>query len=145
MQVPDEMDGEVSRQSIRRRNSGVNPTGVTISSPITRNTSLTSVSPISLPNTGHNTSTRPKPRQTLQSILYSWTLKFPTFVHVFLRLPLPLLPFAFSMFILVEALSFVGWIRVFGGWWASWVDVAGLGGAVFLMAVLSVLGCNVSF
>lgn len=87
---------------------------------------------------------RVSPPRTVQSMLRTLSLRFPTFAYVFVRLPLPLLPFAFSMFILVEALQYVGWIKVFGGWWKAWVDVSGVGGAVFLMAVLSVLGCNVS-
>lgn len=70
--------------------------------------------------------------------------RLPTVSYVVSRLPLPLLPFAFSMFILVEALSHVGWIRVWGGWWKAWVEVGGVAGAVWLMAVLSVIGCNVS-
>ena len=70
--------------------------------------------------------------------------RLPTVSYVVGRLPLPLLPFAFSMFILVEALQHVGWIRIWGGWWKAWVDIGGIAGAVWLMAVLSVIGCNVS-
>jgi hypothetical protein len=47
------------------------------------------------------------------------------------------------MFILVEALSYTGWIRVFATWWGAWVDVGGVAGAVWLMGVISVLGCNI--
>ncbi|KAK4683915.1 hypothetical protein P7C73_g6294, partial [Tremellales sp. Uapishka_1] len=67
----------------------------------------------------------------------------PTFTTVVSKLPLPLLPFAFSMFILVEALQYTGWIRVFSGWWSSWARVGGIAGCVWLMGVLGVLGCNV--
>ena len=67
---------------------------------------------------------------------------FPTASLIITRLPLQLIPFAFSMFILVEALSYTGWIRVFAGWWAAWVDVGGVGGAIWLMGMISVLGCN---
>jgi hypothetical protein len=94
------------------------------------------------PPSAYSQTVQARPR-TLQSSLHHLSIRFPTFTHVFVRLPLPLLPFAFSMFILVEALSYVGWIRVWGGWWTSWVEVAGLAGAIFLMGVLSVLGCNV--
>lgn len=142
IQVPEEVHSNGKAETsmtMRRRNSGMNPTSVTLSSPITRNTS------ISLPPSTSSTPLKTKPRQkrTFQSTLQAIPRHFPTFTHVFVRLPLPLLPFAFSMFILVEALSYVGWIRVFGGWWTSWVEVAGLAGAIFLMGVLSVLGCNV--
>lgn len=92
--------------------------------------------------TSTSSSNRPRHR-TLQSLLKSFSVRFPTFTHIFVRLPLPLLPFAFSMFILVEALGFVGWIRIFGGWWSAWVKVGGVAGAIWLMGVLSVLGCNV--
>jgi hypothetical protein len=142
IQVPEEVHSNGKAETMmtmRRRNSGMNPTSVTLSSPNTRNTS------ISLPPSTSSTPLKTKPQQerTFQSTFQAIPRHFPTFTHVFVRLPLPLLPFAFSMFILVEALSYVGWIRVFGGWWTSWVEVAGLAGAIFLMGVLSVLGCNV--
>jgi Na+/H+ antiporter NhaD/arsenite permease-like protein len=71
---------------------------------------------------------------------------FPTPLDTLLRMPWELVPFAFSMFILVEGLQYTGWIRVFGGWWAAWVrvDDTGVAGVVWLMGMLSVLGCNVS-
>ena len=75
----------------------------------------------------------------------SLNLRLPTVSYVVTRLPLPLLPFAFSMFILVEALQHVGWIRVWAGWWKAWVEVGGVAGAIWLMAMLSVIGCNVSY
>lgn len=83
-------------------------------------------------------------KTSLASAFRTLKLRLPTVSYVVSRLPLPLLPFAFSMFILVEALQHVGWIRVWGGWWKAWVAVGGLPGAVWLMAMLSVLGCNVS-
>ncbi|KAJ9104668.1 hypothetical protein QFC21_002166 [Naganishia friedmannii] len=83
-------------------------------------------------------------KTSLASTFTALKLRLPTVSYVVSRLPLPLLPFAFSMFILVEALQHVGWIRVWGGWWKAWVEVGGLPGAVWLMATLSVLGCNVS-
>ena len=142
IQVPEETHSNGKAETMmtmRRRNSGMNPTSVTLSSPVTRNTS------ISLPPSTSSAPPKTKTQQkrTFQSTFQAIPRHFPTFTHVFVRLPLPLLPFAFSMFILVEALSYVGWIRVFGGWWTSWVETAGLAGAIFLMGVLSVLGCNV--
>lgn len=68
---------------------------------------------------------------------------FPTASLIITRLPLQLVPFAFAMFILVEALSYTGWIRVFSTWWAAWVEVSGVAGAIWLMGMVSVLGCNV--
>jgi Na+/H+ antiporter NhaD/arsenite permease-like protein len=71
--------------------------------------------------------------------------RFPTPAYTLRRMPLTLVPFAFSMFILVEGLQHTGWIRVFGKWWAAWVraDSTGVAGSVWLMGTLSVLGCNV--
>lgn len=76
----------------------------------------------------------------------SWwlTRRFPTPCRIISKLPLPLIPFAFSMFILVEALNYTGWIRVFAVWWTAWEKVGGVAGSVWLMGVLGVLGCNVS-
>ena len=71
-----------------------------------------------------------------------FTRTFPTPSLIITRLPLQLIPFAFAMFILVESLSYTGWIRVFATWWTAWVDVGGLAGAIWLMGMISVLGCN---
>lgn len=72
--------------------------------------------------------------------------RFPTPIDTLSRMPWPLVPFAFSMFIVVEGLQYTGWIKVFGGWWAAWVraDSTGVAGVVWLMGMLSVIGCNVS-
>lgn len=69
---------------------------------------------------------------------------FPTVSAVVARLPLPLLPFAFSMFILVDALEHTGWVDVWAKWWAAWARAGGTAGCIWLMGVISVLGCNVS-
>lgn len=81
--------------------------------------------------------------RSLQSLIYTLSHRIPTFSHVFVHLPLPLLPFAFSMFVLVGALQSTGWMRVFAAWWASWVERTGVAGAIWLMGCLSVLGCNI--
>jgi hypothetical protein len=82
------------------------------------------------------------PTPTLLKPIQKFTKTFPTASLVISRLPLQLIPFAFSMFILVEALSYTGWIRVFATWWTAWVNVGGLPGAIWLMGMISVLGCN---
>lgn len=82
------------------------------------------------------------PTPTLLKPIRRFTATFPTASLVISRLPLQLIPFAFSMFILVEALSYTGWIRVFATWWTAWVNVGGLPGAIWLMGMISVLGCN---
>jgi hypothetical protein len=86
--------------------------------------------------------TSDSPTPTLLKPVSKFTKTFPTASLVISRLPLQLIPFAFSMFILVEALSYTGWIRVFATWWTAWVNVGGLPGAIWLMGMISVLGCN---
>lgn len=71
--------------------------------------------------------------------------RFPTPTTTLRRLPYPLLPFAFSMFILVQGLASTGWIAVFAGWWAAWARASGLLGVVGGMGFVSVCLCNVSF
>lgn len=68
---------------------------------------------------------------------------FPTVAAVFAHLPFALVPFAFSMFILVEALVTKGWVPVFAYGWDHWVNKTGTVGAVGGMAFLSVILCNV--
>jgi len=89
----------------------------------------------------------PGPRASLASILaprYKRLARaFPTVHIVMQRLPGPLIPFAFAMFILVQGLAAQGWIRVFAGWWAAWVRATGLLGAIAGMAAISGLLCNV--
>lgn len=50
---------------------------------------------------------------------------FPHFSKVLAGLPIAMLPFSFSMFILVHALTTTGWIEIFSKWWAAWVRVCG--------------------
>lgn len=69
---------------------------------------------------------------------------FPTVTTIASRLPLPLLPFAFLMFILVQALSSKGWVEVFARWWAAWVAKTGTIGAIGGMGFLACIFCNAS-
>ncbi|EPT02440.1 hypothetical protein FOMPIDRAFT_1029292 [Fomitopsis schrenkii] len=68
---------------------------------------------------------------------------FPTVSAIASRLPVPLLPFAFLTFILVNALSTQGWVALFSGWWGAWVRGTGVLGAVGGMGFLSCIFCNV--
>jgi hypothetical protein len=79
-----------------------------------------------------------------RSLPFNLSRRFPTPITTLRRLPYPLLPFAFSMFILVQGLASTGWIAVFAGWWAAWVRVSGLLGVVGGMGFVSVCLCNVS-
>jgi Na+/H+ antiporter NhaD/arsenite permease-like protein len=69
---------------------------------------------------------------------------FPTVTVVMSILPYGLLPFAFSMFILVQGLATKGWIPVFAHGWDHWVNKTGTMGAIGGMGFLSVVLCNVS-
>ncbi|KAK3693027.1 putative arsenite efflux transporter ArsB-like protein [Podospora appendiculata] len=85
-------------------------------------------------------------RATLVSLVadaYYWSQKtFPTCTAVLAHLPFALVPFAFAMFVLVEALVSKGWVNVFAHGWRAWVDKTGTIGAIGGMGFLSVLLCN---
>lgn len=68
---------------------------------------------------------------------------FPTAAAVLLHLPFALVPFAFCMFVLVQALVTKGWIPVFAYGWDHWVRKTGTVGAIGGMGFLSVVLCNV--
>ena len=68
---------------------------------------------------------------------------FPTFVTALPRLPFALVPFAFSQFILIEALNHQGWVEVF----AHWLNRAShkqIHPTIWLIGVLGVILCNIS-
>jgi Na+/H+ antiporter NhaD/arsenite permease-like protein len=69
---------------------------------------------------------------------------FPTATAVVMHLPFKLVPFAFSMFVLVQALVTKGWVPVFAYGWDHWVDRTGTVGAIGGMGFISVILCNVS-
>lgn len=77
---------------------------------------------------------------------YRWCQEtFPTVTAVLAHLPFALVPFALSMFVLVEALVTKGWVPVFAYGWDHWVNKTGTVGAIGGMAFLSVILCNVCF
>ena len=83
---------------------------------------------------------------TLSSLIsnrYTWAQEtFPTTMTVFHHLPLPLVPFAFCMFVLVQALVTKGWVPVFAHAWDHWVEKTGTVGAIGGMGFVSVILCN---
>jgi len=87
-------------------------------------------------------------RATLVSLLvdaYRWSQEtFPTVTAVVSHLPFKLVPFALSMFVLVQALVTKGWVPVFAYGWDHWVNKTGTVGAIGGMGFLSVILCNVS-
>ncbi|KAH9213336.1 putative arsenite efflux transporter ArsB-like protein [Leptodontidium sp. 2 PMI_412] len=85
-------------------------------------------------------------RTTLVSLTadgYRWLQEtFPTVTAVVAHLPFALVPFAFCMFVLVQALVTKGWVPVFAHGWDHWVDKTGTVGSIGGMAFLSVILCN---
>jgi Na+/H+ antiporter NhaD/arsenite permease-like protein len=76
---------------------------------------------------------------------YSWLREtFPTATAVIARMPFALVPFTFSMCVLVQALTTKGWVPLFAYGWDHWVNKTGTVGAIAGMGFLSVLLCNVS-
>jgi Na+/H+ antiporter NhaD/arsenite permease-like protein len=76
---------------------------------------------------------------------YVWCQEtFPTTTVCLRQLPYDLVPFAFCMFILVEALISKGWVRVFAHWWDLWATKSGSVGCIAGMGFLGVVLSNVS-
>jgi Na+/H+ antiporter NhaD/arsenite permease-like protein len=92
--------------------------------------------------------THSKQHATLVSLstdAYRWCQEtFPTATAVLTHLPFALVPFAFAMFVLVQALVTKGWVPVFAWGWEHWVRKTGVVGAVGGMGFLSVILCNAS-
>ncbi|PBK63753.1 hypothetical protein ARMSODRAFT_962796 [Armillaria solidipes] len=66
---------------------------------------------------------------------------FPTFFTALPRLPFGLVPFAFSQFILIEALQHQGWIEVFANWLVR-ASHRSIHPSIWLVGVLGVVLCN---
>ncbi|KAK7039230.1 hypothetical protein VNI00_010135 [Paramarasmius palmivorus] len=85
----------------------------------------------------------PKLQHHINSIHRRLSAHFPTFFIALPRLPFGLVPFAFSQFILIEALDHQGWIDVF----ARWLVIASKGQihpCIWLVGVLGVVLCNIA-
>ncbi|KAG5975971.1 hypothetical protein E4U55_007524 [Claviceps digitariae] len=81
--------------------------------------------------------------ESLSKDSFRWCQEtFPTAAAVVLHLPFALVPFAFTMFILVQALATKGWIPVFAYGWDHWVRKTGTMGAIGGMGFLSTVLCN---
>lgn len=94
-----------------------------------------------------NISANPATYQTtltsLTSHAYTWArITFPTTMTVLHNLPFALVPFAFCMFILVQALVTKGWVPVFAHGWDHWVEKTGTVGAIGGMGFLGVILSN---
>lgn len=99
-------------------------------------------------DSGETISQQQQAPTTLSSLLgdaWTWAREtFPNASHVLALLPWALVPFAFAMFVLVQALVTKGWVPVFAYGWDAWVNKTGTVGAVGGMGFLSVILCNVS-
>ncbi|OJD40341.1 arsenite efflux transporter [Diplodia corticola] len=86
---------------------------------------------------------RPRTLVSRVANAYRWSQEtFPTATAVLAHLPYALVPFAFSMFVLVQALVTKGWVPVFAYGWDHWVNKTGTVGSVGGMGFLSVVLCN---
>jgi hypothetical protein len=140
------LEAELEHRSKETRN--ISPSTVSATSTLPNDPTADPSYPPQLTTGTANRDTAPPPDSSLSlfDTPYLRPVKqtFPSAIFVLSHMPWSLVPFAFSMFILVEALQYTGWIRVFGGWWTAWADVAGVAGSIWLMGTLAVIGCNVS-
>ncbi|PNY23830.1 Uncharacterized protein TCAP_06227 [Tolypocladium capitatum] len=67
---------------------------------------------------------------------------FPTATAAVVNLPFALVPYSFSMFILVDALRNYKWLALFSSAWSKWSDMTGIVGSMGGMGFLSVVLCN---
>lgn len=87
----------------------------------------------------------PRTLTSICSNAYEWLQEtFPSVTAVIAHLPFALIPFAFTMFVLVQALVTKGWVPVFAYGWDHWVNKTGTVGAIGGMGFISVILCNVS-
>ncbi|KAJ5529959.1 hypothetical protein N7527_003352 [Penicillium freii] len=85
----------------------------------------------------------PRTLASLTGDIYRWSQEtFPTVTVVVSHMPFALVPFAFTMFILVQALVTKGWVPVFAYGWDHWVGKTGTVGSIGGMGFLSVILCN---
>lgn len=93
----------------------------------------------------HKPGKQPATLVSMSADIYRWMQEtFPTVTVVVAHMPFPLVPFALSMFVLVQALVTKGWVPVFAYGWDHWVSKTGTVGAIGGMGFLSVILCNVS-
>ncbi|TDZ20808.1 Arsenical pump membrane protein [Colletotrichum orbiculare MAFF 240422] len=96
-----------------------------------------------VPNTRSRRQNEPATLVSLCKDGYRWSQEtFPTVMAVISHLPFALVPFAFAMFVLVQALVTKGWVPVFAHGWDHWVEKTGTIGAIGGMGFLSVILCN---
>ncbi|THU97657.1 hypothetical protein K435DRAFT_838531 [Dendrothele bispora CBS 962.96] len=85
----------------------------------------------------------PKQRSAFKRLHKRLSYHFPTFFTALPRLPFALVPFAFSQFILIEALAHQGWIDVFALWLVR-ASHRAIHPTVWLIGILGVVLCNLA-
>lgn len=126
-------EGSTSDSSVR----GTQCPGIDESSP------ASSPSPKASPSGKDRGSSSATTLVSLAEHAYIWCQDtFPTSAAVIAHLPFALVPFAFSMFVLVQALVTKGWVQVFAKGWDHWVNRTGTAGSIGGMGFLSVCLCN---
>ncbi|KAJ1032634.1 hypothetical protein NDA16_000657 [Ustilago loliicola] len=116
--------------------------------PVESTGTKTSITPSPPGNASSSSAVPPSPAPSRNLIRRSIRLHhhvteiFPTVSIVLSRLPFPLLPFAFSMFILVQALAHVGFINILAAGLGR-VCSAGYVPTAFFISFLGILLCNI--
>ncbi|KAJ7176478.1 hypothetical protein C8R46DRAFT_1076458 [Mycena filopes] len=111
--------------------------------------STPTTAPVSSQSPSSSTSTH-SPAKTLSLALMNKRTElaahFPTFFTALPRLPFALIPFAFSQFILIEALAHQGWIDVFASWLrhATHRNPGSPYPTIWIIGVLGIILCNLS-
>ncbi|KAJ7216582.1 hypothetical protein GGX14DRAFT_442096 [Mycena pura] len=119
---------------------------MTMQSTVGRRSTFASSGPASMTESQTLQDSSPKGnwlQRTKDAVYIPLALRFPVFFTALPRLPFALVPFAFSQFILIEALSHQGWIEVFGHW-LSRASHGQIHPTVWLIGVLGVILCNVA-
>ncbi|KAF8623757.1 hypothetical protein AX15_006200 [Amanita polypyramis BW_CC] len=136
-------------------------TGVEPQGPVDTSSTYKAYNPMNPPS--HRSGTYDSTDSSLQSTLkpkkqklLSWISKpdthhimsciklyLPTMYGAFPRLPFALVPFAFSQFILIEALDRQGWIHIFSRWLIVATDMK-MYPTLWIVGVMGVILCNIS-
>ncbi|KAG0358308.1 hypothetical protein BGZ54_010483 [Gamsiella multidivaricata] len=97
------------------------------------------LSPRPTTTTGARTPKHPR-RRTIKHAINRFEHRWPLLYAIIIRMPWAILPFTFSMFIMVEGLSNSGWIAIFAGWATNLIPNYIV--ATYAVGFISVLLCN---
>ncbi|KAI8351884.1 arsenical pump membrane protein-domain-containing protein [Mortierella sp. GBAus27b] len=92
-------------------------------------------------NEKHSATSTPSPQQhEKQGMVRRFEHRWPLMYNIAIRMPWAILPFTFSMFIIVEGLSHSGWIAIFANWATKLIPnyIA----ATYAIGFISVALCN---